>query len=187
MPEVSNIFWPFPSVVRTFRAEHTRRLILCTFLISFHSCWIDVRRAAALTPAAAPHTHSELENKKCEHLLTDWCHVSSPQYKLSPPQPTADGPKSRSLDRKHVEPIVLTKWRHSAYVQDPNDKVCAPRGLSSSSEPGSSSTGNPSLSRTLTCLSEFSVVDLLLLPAAAKNQTLPLRLRPPTSVQSPSQ
>ncbi|XP_041804528.1 rho GTPase-activating protein 12-like isoform X6 [Chelmon rostratus] len=38
------------------------------------------------------------------------------------PKPPADAPKSRSLDRKHVEPIVLTKWRHSAYVQDPNDK-----------------------------------------------------------------
>ncbi|KAM3604779.1 uncharacterized protein V6R79_016098 [Siganus canaliculatus] len=37
-------------------------------------------------------------------------------------EPSADAPKSRSLDRKHVEPIVLTKWRHSAYVQDPNDK-----------------------------------------------------------------
>uniref|UniRef100_A0A8C4NSR1 Rho GTPase-activating protein 12 n=1 Tax=Dicentrarchus labrax TaxID=13489 RepID=A0A8C4NSR1_DICLA len=33
-----------------------------------------------------------------------------------------NAPKSRSLDRKHVEPIVLTKWRHSAYVPDPNDK-----------------------------------------------------------------
>lgn len=45
-----------------------------------------------------------------------------PKYNLSPPQPSGDGPKSRSLDRKQVEPIVLTKWRHSTYVQDPNDK-----------------------------------------------------------------
>ncbi|XP_073346605.1 rho GTPase-activating protein 12-like isoform X5 [Pagrus major] len=45
-----------------------------------------------------------------------------PKYNLSPPQPSGDAPKSRSLDRKHVEPIVLTKWRHSAYVPDPNDK-----------------------------------------------------------------
>ncbi|XP_023280279.1 rho GTPase-activating protein 12-like isoform X10 [Seriola lalandi dorsalis] len=45
-----------------------------------------------------------------------------PKYNLSPPQPSGDGPKSRSLDRKHMEPIVLTKWRHSAYVQEPNDK-----------------------------------------------------------------
>lgn len=48
------------------------------------------------------------------------------QFNHSPPQPSGDAPKSRSLDRKHVEPIVLTKWRHSAYVQDPNDKVWQP-------------------------------------------------------------
>ncbi|KAM3604772.1 uncharacterized protein V6R79_016098 [Siganus canaliculatus] len=45
------------------------------------------------------------------------------------PKPSADAPKSRSLDRKHVEPIVLTKWRHSAYVQDPNDKPSEKCGL----------------------------------------------------------
>ncbi|XP_029309382.1 rho GTPase-activating protein 12-like isoform X6 [Cottoperca gobio] len=45
-----------------------------------------------------------------------------PKYNHSPPQLPGDPPKSRSLDRKHPEPIVLTKWRHSAYVQDPNDK-----------------------------------------------------------------
>ncbi|XP_039999491.1 rho GTPase-activating protein 12-like isoform X15 [Xiphias gladius] len=45
-----------------------------------------------------------------------------PKYNLSPPQPSGDAPKSRSLDRKHMEPIVLTKWRHSTYVQEPNDK-----------------------------------------------------------------
>ncbi|XP_038573263.1 rho GTPase-activating protein 12-like isoform X9 [Micropterus salmoides] len=45
-----------------------------------------------------------------------------PKYNLSPPKPSGDAPKSRSLDRKHVDPIVLTKWRHSAYVHDPIDK-----------------------------------------------------------------
>ncbi|GAA6227890.1 rho GTPase-activating protein 12-like isoform X2 [Lates japonicus] len=45
-----------------------------------------------------------------------------PKYNHSPPQPSGDAPKSRSLDRKHMEPIVLTKWRHSTYVQEPNDK-----------------------------------------------------------------
>ncbi|MBN3311679.1 RHG12 protein, partial [Atractosteus spatula] len=44
-----------------------------------------------------------------------------PKYNLSPPQP-GDMPKSRSLDRKQVEPIVLTKWRHSTYVADLSDK-----------------------------------------------------------------
>ncbi|CAI5640483.1 unnamed protein product [Oreochromis niloticus] len=45
-----------------------------------------------------------------------------PKYNHSPPQPSGDAPKTRSLDRRNVEPIVLTKWRHSAYVQDPADK-----------------------------------------------------------------
>ncbi|CAJ1073044.1 rho GTPase-activating protein 12-like isoform X1 [Xyrichtys novacula] len=48
-----------------------------------------------------------------------------PKYNHSPPQPSGDAPKSRSLDRRQVEPIVLTKWRHSAYVQEPNDKDAA--------------------------------------------------------------
>ncbi|XP_069564978.1 rho GTPase-activating protein 12a isoform X6 [Brachyistius frenatus] len=52
-----------------------------------------------------------------------------PKYNLSPPQPSGDAPKSRSLDRRHVEPIVLTKWRHSAYVQEPNDKPSEKCGL----------------------------------------------------------
>ncbi|XP_056277314.1 rho GTPase-activating protein 12-like isoform X2 [Pseudoliparis swirei] len=45
-----------------------------------------------------------------------------PKYDSPPPQPPADALKSLSLDRKQVEPIVLTKWRHSAHVQDINDK-----------------------------------------------------------------
>uniref|UniRef100_A0A8C7K3T8 Rho GTPase activating protein 12 n=1 Tax=Oncorhynchus kisutch TaxID=8019 RepID=A0A8C7K3T8_ONCKI len=38
---------------------------------------------------------------------------------------------SRSLDRKHVEPIVLTKWRHSTYALDTNDKVSCPPKIKS--------------------------------------------------------
>ncbi|KAF7646617.1 hypothetical protein LDENG_00184530 [Lucifuga dentata] len=45
-----------------------------------------------------------------------------PKYSHSPPQPSGDAPKTRSLDRKHMESIVLTKWRHSAFIQEPNDK-----------------------------------------------------------------
>lgn len=32
-------------------------------------------------------------------------------------------PKTRSLERKQQEPMVLTKWRHSTYLLDVNDKV----------------------------------------------------------------
>ncbi|XP_031726513.1 rho GTPase-activating protein 12-like isoform X5 [Anarrhichthys ocellatus] len=45
-----------------------------------------------------------------------------PKYNHSPPQLSRDALKSYSLDRKHVDPIVLTKWRHSAFIQDANDK-----------------------------------------------------------------
>ncbi|KAG5265312.1 hypothetical protein AALO_G00240850 [Alosa alosa] len=37
------------------------------------------------------------------------------------PAPTQDTHKTRSLDRRQPEPIVLTKWRHSAHVPE-NDK-----------------------------------------------------------------
>ncbi|XP_054479042.1 rho GTPase-activating protein 12b isoform X5 [Anoplopoma fimbria] len=43
-----------------------------------------------------------------------------PKYNISPQSDEA--PKSRSLERKQQDPIVLTKWRHSTYVLDLNDK-----------------------------------------------------------------
>ncbi|XP_047205770.1 rho GTPase-activating protein 12b isoform X3 [Girardinichthys multiradiatus] len=46
-----------------------------------------------------------------------------PKYNISPQ--SGEVPKSRSLERKQPEPIVLTKWRHSTYVLDLNDKECA--------------------------------------------------------------
>ncbi|XP_071232060.1 rho GTPase-activating protein 12-like isoform X4 [Salvelinus alpinus] len=54
-----------------------------------------------------------------------------PKYNHSPPLLPGGGdtPKSRSLDRKHVAPIVLTKWRHSTYVLDTNDKPSEKCGL----------------------------------------------------------
>ncbi|XP_074508391.1 rho GTPase-activating protein 12-like isoform X9 [Sebastes fasciatus] len=69
-----------------------------------------------------------------------------PKYNHSPPQPPGDAPKSRSLDRKQVEPIVLTKWRHSAYVQDPNDKDAplSPKPSSPDSDSCPSSPKSPS-------------------------------------------
>uniref|UniRef100_A0A3P9B9T7 Rho GTPase activating protein 12b n=1 Tax=Maylandia zebra TaxID=106582 RepID=A0A3P9B9T7_9CICH len=53
----------------------------------------------------------------------------SSEYNHSPPQPSGDAPKTRSLDRRNVEPIVLTKWRHSAHVQDPADKPSEKCGI----------------------------------------------------------
>uniref|UniRef100_A0A671YHA4 Rho GTPase activating protein 12 n=1 Tax=Sparus aurata TaxID=8175 RepID=A0A671YHA4_SPAAU len=44
-----------------------------------------------------------------------------PRYNISPQ--SGEVPKSRSLERKQQDPIVLTKWRHSTYVLDLNDKV----------------------------------------------------------------
>ncbi|XP_075443829.1 rho GTPase-activating protein 12 isoform X2 [Ascaphus truei] len=38
-------------------------------------------------------------------------------------QPQREITKSRSLDRKLQEPIVLTKWRHSTYLLEVNDKL----------------------------------------------------------------
>ncbi|XP_040922076.1 rho GTPase-activating protein 12b isoform X5 [Toxotes jaculatrix] len=43
-----------------------------------------------------------------------------PKYNISPQ--SGEVPKSRSLERKQQDPIVLTKWRHSTYVLDLNDK-----------------------------------------------------------------
>lgn len=45
---------------------------------------------------------------------------SSLQY-ISPQ--TGEAPKSRSLERKQQDPVLLTKWRHSTYLLDLNDKV----------------------------------------------------------------
>ncbi|XP_062954906.1 rho GTPase-activating protein 12 isoform X3 [Cynocephalus volans] len=56
--------------------------------------------------------------------------------------------KSRSLDRRLQEPIVLTKWRHSTIVLDTNDKEsptaskpCFPENESSHSSPKHQDTG----------------------------------------------
>ncbi|XP_072522944.1 rho GTPase-activating protein 12b isoform X1 [Salminus brasiliensis] len=47
-----------------------------------------------------------------------------PKYNLSPPN-AGEAPKSRSLERKQPDPIVLTKWRYSTYVLDLTDKLSA--------------------------------------------------------------
>ncbi|KAJ8011556.1 hypothetical protein DPEC_G00059470 [Dallia pectoralis] len=49
-----------------------------------------------------------------------------PKHNQSPPLPGGgDAHKSRSLDRKRVEPIVLSKWRNSTYFLDTSDKDTA--------------------------------------------------------------
>ncbi|XP_042330546.1 LOW QUALITY PROTEIN: rho GTPase-activating protein 12 [Sceloporus undulatus] len=47
---------------------------------------------------------------------------SLPKYNASPQQ-QREIIKSRSLDRRLQEPIVLTKWRHSSIVLDTNEKL----------------------------------------------------------------
>uniref|UniRef100_A0A8C6UEM3 Rho GTPase activating protein 12 n=1 Tax=Neogobius melanostomus TaxID=47308 RepID=A0A8C6UEM3_9GOBI len=63
-----------------------------------------------------------------------------PKYNISPQ--SGELPKSRSLDRKQQEPIVLTKWRHSTYVLDLNDKN-APAGPKQSSPDSDSCPSSP--------------------------------------------
>ncbi|XP_070784519.1 rho GTPase-activating protein 12b isoform X4 [Enoplosus armatus] len=67
-----------------------------------------------------------------------------PKYNISPQ--SGEAPKSRSLERKQQDPIVLTKWRHSTYVLDLNDKECAPAPKQSSPDSDScpSSPKHPS-------------------------------------------
>ncbi|KAM4533530.1 rho GTPase-activating protein 12-like isoform 2-T4 [Odontesthes bonariensis] len=67
-----------------------------------------------------------------------------PKYNISS-QP-AEFPKSRSLERKQQDPIVLTKWRHSTYVLDHNEKECAstPKQSSPDSDSCPSSPKHPS-------------------------------------------
>ncbi|XP_010146548.1 PREDICTED: rho GTPase-activating protein 12 isoform X5 [Eurypyga helias] len=70
-----------------------------------------------------------------------------PKYNASPQQ-QRDIIKSRSLDRRLQEPIVLTKWRHSTIVLDTNDKesstaskASCPENESSPSSPKHQATG----------------------------------------------
>ncbi|XP_041823692.1 rho GTPase-activating protein 12b isoform X5 [Melanotaenia boesemani] len=67
-----------------------------------------------------------------------------PKYNISPQ--SGEAPKSRSLERKQQDPIVLTKWRHSTYVLDLNDKECAsaPKQSSPDSDSCPSSPKHPS-------------------------------------------
>ncbi|XP_066483871.1 rho GTPase-activating protein 12 [Tiliqua scincoides] len=68
-----------------------------------------------------------------------------PKYNASPQQ-QREIIKSRSLDRRLQEPIVLTKWRHSSVVLDTNDKDSAvsskaPENETSPSSPKHQATG----------------------------------------------
>ncbi|XP_037538343.1 rho GTPase-activating protein 12 isoform X3 [Nematolebias whitei] len=76
--------------------------------------WKPPRTRDASTGSSRENGHSSGENS---------------EYKLSPPQPSGDVLKSRSLDRKNVDPIVLTKWRHSTYALDSNEKPSEKCGI----------------------------------------------------------
>uniref|UniRef100_A0A668AC24 Rho GTPase activating protein 12 n=1 Tax=Myripristis murdjan TaxID=586833 RepID=A0A668AC24_9TELE len=79
-----------------------------------------------------------------------------PKYNISPQ--SGEVPKSRSLERKQQDPIVLTKWRHSTYVLDLNDKECAPAPKQSSPDSDScpSSPKHPSTVSIPACIALHS-------------------------------
>ncbi|XP_031440235.1 rho GTPase-activating protein 12b isoform X1 [Clupea harengus] len=64
-----------------------------------------------------------------------------PKYSLSPPAP-CELQKSRSLERKQPEPIVLTKWRHSTYLLELSDKESG-TGLKQNSPDSDSCPSSP--------------------------------------------
>ncbi|XP_005994728.1 rho GTPase-activating protein 12b isoform X2 [Latimeria chalumnae] len=70
-----------------------------------------------------------------------------PKYNVSPPQP-GEIAKSKSLDRKHIEPLVLTKWRHSTYTLDTSDKE-SPTGPKQNFPENESSPTSPKHSTTV--------------------------------------
>uniref|UniRef100_A0A8C7NLA9 Rho GTPase activating protein 12 n=1 Tax=Oncorhynchus mykiss TaxID=8022 RepID=A0A8C7NLA9_ONCMY len=88
--------------------EHGHTLYVCEYT---HEKWIK-----HMDEQGRPYYYS------ADGSRSEW---ELPKYNLSPPQP-GDPPKSRSLERKHPDPIVLTKWRHSTYVLDLNDKHSSP-------------------------------------------------------------
>ncbi|XP_072296628.1 rho GTPase-activating protein 12-like isoform X1 [Eucyclogobius newberryi] len=54
---------------------------------------------------------------------------SGAELNHSLPHLTTEGAKTRSLDRRSLEPIVLTKWRHSTHVAETTDKPSEKCGL----------------------------------------------------------
>ncbi|KAK7881687.1 hypothetical protein WMY93_030096 [Mugilogobius chulae] len=79
-----------------------------------------------------------------------------PKYNISPQ--SGELPKSRSLERKQQEPIVLTKWRHSTYVLDLNDKENAPAGPKQSSPDSDSCPSSPKHPSTEELASSWTVL-----------------------------
>lgn len=99
------------------RSEWELPKVKVVWVLSCHSLWMkSVSKSPVSLPPLplSPHTHTHT------------------QYNVSPPQLSGDISKTRSLDRKHMEPIVLTKWRHSAHFQEPTEKVWPPSDVSDS-------------------------------------------------------
>uniref|UniRef100_A0A8C5CGW1 Uncharacterized protein n=1 Tax=Gadus morhua TaxID=8049 RepID=A0A8C5CGW1_GADMO len=67
---------------------------------------------------------------------------SRSQWELSYGSTSTQRKGSRSLDRKHADPIVLTKWRHSTTFLEPSDKD-APPGLKPPSPDSDSDPSSP--------------------------------------------
>uniref|UniRef100_A0A8C5MDK6 Rho GTPase activating protein 12 n=1 Tax=Leptobrachium leishanense TaxID=445787 RepID=A0A8C5MDK6_9ANUR len=87
-------------------------------------------------------------------------------------QPQREITKSRSLDRKLQEPIILTKWRHSTYLLDANDKLhIKPKRISSMYYMPNPGHFIPSHSEKESALSSKHFPDIETLPSSPKHQS----------------
>uniref|UniRef100_A0A8C5MFH8 Rho GTPase activating protein 12 n=1 Tax=Leptobrachium leishanense TaxID=445787 RepID=A0A8C5MFH8_9ANUR len=94
-----------------------------------------------------------------------------PKYNASL-QPQREITKSRSLDRKLQEPIILTKWRHSTYLLDANDKLhIKPKRISSMYYMPNPGHFIPSHSEKESALSSKHFPDIETLPSSPKHQS----------------
>ncbi|XP_054847302.1 rho GTPase-activating protein 12 isoform X8 [Eublepharis macularius] len=82
-----------------------------------------------------------------------------PKYNASPQQ-QREIIKSRSLDRRLQEPIVLTKWRHSSIVLDTNDKESSSLLASKSTLPDNESSSPSSPKHQTTGQEKYGLLNV---------------------------